>query len=276
MSSESQQLVLVKQLAEEAERQLAREDDFGNGLAVSLTQDAIELLIRIAVRTFDVDVPARATMDQMADAIGKSDEARAVPHRARIEEVNKARVGFKHSGTAPGRADAMRLVRFGVEFLEVACPRFFGIEYRDLSLAHSIRSEEVRALLLAAEKYQSEGQYREAMIEAAYAVRAVEAKLERLMPSPPAPVRSAGDNEPALRSLQQYLRGLRLLSLAALAGFDARALVGFQSMAPNVSMSAAGERSTILHGPVTYSEEQVTFAVKFAVAFAAAVQSRIG
>ena len=46
-----QQLVLVKQLAQEAERQLARKDDFGNGLAVSLSQDAVELLLREILRS---------------------------------------------------------------------------------------------------------------------------------------------------------------------------------------------------------------------------------
>jgi hypothetical protein len=44
-----QELVLVKGFAVEAERQLERGDDFGNGLAVSLAQDAAELLLRIVV-----------------------------------------------------------------------------------------------------------------------------------------------------------------------------------------------------------------------------------
>lgn len=83
---------------------------------------------------WQVPVPARATLDQMADAIDKhvSPQIGVVPHRARVEDLNKARVALKHSGMAPSREDTTRLVRYGVEFLETASPQYFGVEYRSI------------------------------------------------------------------------------------------------------------------------------------------------
>lgn len=147
---------------------LARDTPFGDGQAVSLMQDAVELLIREVVRSDHIEVPTRPTLDQMADAISKAavDESGKVPHRTRIDDLNKARIGFKHSGTAPSRDDARRLVRYGIEFLEVVVPRFFNIEYRRISLIHSIKSSEVLTLLESAQVAASEGRFNDAMADA--------------------------------------------------------------------------------------------------------------
>lgn len=269
-----QELVLVKEFADEAERQLEREDDFGNGLAVSVAQDSVELLMRIVVRERGLAIEPRAGLDRLVAAIDKAatgDDER-VPHVARIEDLNKARVSFKHAGTAPSRPNALRLVRFAVEFLEVACPRFFGVEYRSISIVHQVRSDETRRFLVEAERLLTAGEYRDAMIEAADAVRVVESQLGSLFPSM-SRANVTGDNNPGLIN---YMNGLRLISLGALVGYDPRALMRFRALAPHVSRSMSGQRFVTFSGPPDYTVEHASFAVGFAIDFSLAVQKRLG
>ncbi|MEO8152798.1 MAG: hypothetical protein ABI605_07000 [Rhizobacter sp.] len=59
---EVQQLSLAKQFADDADRQLSRRDDYGNGQAVSVTQDAVELIARAACRHRGVTITDKATI----------------------------------------------------------------------------------------------------------------------------------------------------------------------------------------------------------------------
>lgn len=273
MTVEAPQLVLVRQLANEADRQLERDDDFGHGLAVSLMQDAVELLIRIVIRTRSIEVPARATWEQMADAISKSasNDDGKVPHRARLEDLNKARVAFKHSGTAPSKADAHRLVRFGLEFLEVAVPRLMGIEYGHISLCAAVRNEEVRALLVQAETMLAEGRWQDATIEAADAVKLSEAALHTLLPK----ASSISGMRDEYSGLAPYLDRLRLLAVGALVNIDPIELLVFQAIVPSVHRSATGLRS-VVSTRTHASQEEAEGAVEFATHFALAVERRFG
>lgn len=269
-----QELVLVKAFAAEAEHQLERDDDFGNGLAVSLAQDAVELILRIVVRERPIAVEQRAGLDKLITAIDRAAQKDddKVPHMARIEDLNKARVGFKHAGTAPSRQDAVRLVRFGAEFLEVAFPRFFSIEYRAVSMAHQIRRDEVQKRILEAERLLAEGMFHDAVVEAADAVSVVEQTLGNLLP-PVSKANVLGDNDPAMVN---YMNGLRLVALAGLVGYDPRALMRFRALAPTVLRGTAGSRQVLLKGPPSqYTSEHADFAVKFATDFALAVQKKL-
>lgn len=273
MTVEAPQLVLIRQLADEATHQLGRGDDFGNGLSVSLMQDAVELLVRVVVRTRGIEVSGRATWDQMADAIGKDavDESGKVPHRARLEDLNKARVAFKHTGTAPSKADARRLVRFGLEFLEVAVPRFMDIEYGKISLSIAVHNDEVRQLLQRAEKLLQEGAWRDAVIEATDAVNRAEVPTRTLLP----PASSLSHLQGGSPGLVAYLDRVRLTSVASLIDIDPVELLIFRHIAPSVHRSMTGDRSvTLTHS--AYTEENARSAVEFATKFALAVERRFG
>jgi hypothetical protein len=227
------------------------------------------------VRERSIAVEQRAGLDKLVAAIDKaaSGEDGKVPHLARIEDLNKARVGFKHAGTAPARVDAERLVRFGVEFLEVAFPRFFAVEYRLVSVAYQVRAAEVRGHLLEAERCLREGAFYDAIVEAADAVSGVEQVLGNVLP-PVSRANIVGDNDPGVIN---YLNGLRLISLAGLVGYDPRALMRFRGLAPTVLRGVGGSRQVLLNGPPNqYRAEHADFAIKFATDFALAVQKRLG
>ncbi|HEY8878643.1 MAG TPA: hypothetical protein VIN03_13835 [Roseateles sp.] len=273
MTAETAQLILVRQLAIEADRQLSRDDAFGHGLAVSLMQDAVELLIRIVIRLRGIEVGPRATWEQMADAISKAaaDDDGKVPHRARLEDLNKARVAFKHSGTAPSKVDARRLVSFGLEFLEAATPRFVGIEYAKISLSAAVRNDEIRGLLIQAQTLLSEERWRDAMVEAADAVKRSESALNTLLPKASS-VSGLRDEQSGLAA---YLDRLRLLAVGALVDIDPVQLLIFQAIVPSVARSANGQRY-VTFTRMSDSRDEAEGAVDFAIQFALAVERRFG
>ncbi len=272
------QLAIVRLLAEEAERQLGREDDFGHGLAVSLSQDAAELLVRVYVRTKNLSIKEkRPTLEQMMDAIDAvAQPGEGVPHRQRVDDLNKARVAFKHTGLCPSRADAERLVRYGVEFLEVAIPRFFGIPSRRVFLAYGVRSERIRAALVQAEEALLADQHAEAMVEAADAVSLADAPLRTLLPALPRVPAMRELGGPQMQILTDYAAGLRQVALAGLVGFDIRDLLRFRKLAPHVSHSLSGQRQVIDQRLGQYTQDEAEFAVRFATQFALAVQRKLG
>lgn len=278
--SELPQLVIVRLLSEEAEKQLAREDDFGHGLAVSLAQDSVELLVRIVVRARTVPVKGdRPTLGQMMDAIdaaAAAEGSEGVPHRQRIDDLNKARVAFKHTGLCPSRADAERLVRYGVEFLEAAVPRFFGIPNRRVFLAYGVRSEPVRAALIKAEEALLEERYLDATIEASAAFAAADSPLRTLLPElPTIPSLREGLGQ-QVKVLTDYASGLRLVAMAALVRFEIGELLRFKRLVPVVLHSMAGKRQVIDKRLGQYTAEDAEFAVRFATEFALAVQRKFG
>lgn len=277
-SAEWAQLVLVRQLLEETEQQLRRGDDFGNGLAVSLAQDAVELLVRIVVRARSISIKEkRPTLEQMMDAIdAASAPDPGVPHRQRIDDLNKARVAFKHTGLCPSRSDAERLVRYGVDVLDVALPRFFGMQARRVFLAYAVRSEKVRDALVKAEDALLDDRHADAVIEAADAVSHADAPLRTLLPELPRMPSLREGVGPQVQVLTDYAAGLRLVSLAGLVGFNIRDLLRFRRLAPSILHSLSGDRQVIDSRLGQYSQDEAEFAVRFATNFALAVQRALG
>lgn len=275
MSHVVQELVFVKGFLIEAERQLQRGDDFGDGLAVSLAQDAAELLLRLVVRERGITIEPSAGLNKLIAAINKAaaTESDSVPHLARIEDLNKARVNFKHAGICPSHSDATRLVRFGLEFLEVGFPRFFEIEYRAISLVHQIHDVAVQQFLLEAEVSMKTEDWREAVVAAAKAELQVEAALARLFP----PTSGAGLRDGNDAGVVNYLNGLRLIALAGLIGYDPRDLMRFRALAPRVNGGYSGHPPQIVFtGIFHFTRDDAEFCFKFAVDFALAVQRRLG
>lgn len=275
MNSFLPDLVLVKTFALEAERQLQRDDDFGNGLAVSLAQDAVELLLRIVVRERHLTIEPRAGLEKLVAAVDKAaaSSQEKVPHAARLEDLNKARVSFKHSGHCPTRGDATKLVRYGFEFLEESFPRFFAMEYRSVSLANQVKNPNVRDALLEAERRVAAEDWQAAVVEAAKAFAHVESSLTSFFP-PTSRANVLGDNNPGVVN---YLNGLRLVALAGLVGFDPRELMRFRGVAPSVLNGWDGlPPQIVFNGPPQYTGEHAAFCMKFVLDMAVAVQRRLG
>lgn len=270
--NEIPQLMRVKQFFVEAEKFLDRKDDFGHGLAVSLAQDGAELLLRSVARHRQASVKDKAAFSDLVNALdtqAAENGLTKVPHRAHLEELNAARVGFKHHGTVPSVADAKKLVRYGLDFAETASQRFFEVDLSTLSMADLIRDDKIRELVKAAESHLSVGETPEALIEAADAVALVNGMLQQLMPLAP----QFGDSSEQA-ALAGYLDGVRLLALAAAVKFDIRDVVRFRGLGVRVQHAVSGKRFISQHRH-QHTEHDLAFAVRFAGEFALAVEAAL-
>src|SRR5579859_4636461 len=129
---ELNQLVLCKKLYNEAEAFLSRKESVASGLAISIAQDSVELFLRAVIK----QLPSNGQkppeefvkcMDYIDASAAERADAR-VPFRARMAELNKARVNFKHYGLIPSESDTARLLGYAEQFFEAATPQFFSFE----------------------------------------------------------------------------------------------------------------------------------------------------
>jgi hypothetical protein len=279
MSTERPQLALVRLFVVEADGHLASGTEFGGGLAISLMQDAAELLTRLALKEHGLSAREPASLDQLIAAIDGAPKELAlqkVLHKNKIYEVNKARVNFKHLGITPVHSDAIRLCAYANQFLEAACLAYFGTSFEEVSSLDFLRDRAVRDFLKVAETELSAGRILESSIASKRAYGTVMAGLKSVLPVPDASLRSLagafGDNverraiESGMRYLTDYLGELRTSILIASLAVDSAALAAFRNRPPTVVVTIGGHVTSNLSRPLTEADarENFSFALDFA------------
>ncbi|MFX3544896.1 hypothetical protein [Ralstonia mannitolilytica] len=179
---ELSQVVLCRGLYGEAESYLAKDGDMYVGMAVSIAQDAVELFLRAVMK--DRPVAGKKIPDDFVgcmdyiDSVAPQDSNQHVPFRAKLIELNKARVNFKHYGLIPNRTDARRLLGYVADFFEDASARFFNIRFSDVSASDLLTSEDVRERLKKAEQALRDGDLEQSM---GYSAEAVDVAMMALI-----------------------------------------------------------------------------------------------
>ena len=87
----------------------------------------------------------------LLDKVEKSSEG-TLPHKAKMIELNKARVGFKHYGNLPASSEAEKFRSYTYDFLVVASQRYLEVDFEKVSLSSLISDPKVRNHIEAAEK----------------------------------------------------------------------------------------------------------------------------
>jgi len=93
----------------------------------------------------------------------------ATSNRHAVERIATYRDAFKHRGAAPGAEQVELARRDASSFLESNCPRFFGVEFEDISMLHIVPQEAVRDHLLAGRQAAEGGDLKTALGELALA-----------------------------------------------------------------------------------------------------------
>lgn len=284
---ELNQLVLCKQLYNEAEGYLSRKESVAFGLAVSISQDAVELFLRAVIK----QLPSNGQkppdefikcMDYI-DAAASGEDGRRVPFRARMSELNKARVNFKHYGLVPSELDAVRLVGYAEQFFEIATPPFFDCTFSDITLSDLVTSKDVRERLKIAEREQEAGNVDEALGAAAEAVElAATALLNLLQPfrnrSIPGELRSALGI--GARNFEVYLGSefdrTNRMALDLALNLNVNDLSKFRRMVPYLhNLIDKRFARHYRRGPGLCSIDDAEFVVSFATRYALAVDARM-
>ena len=111
------QLLVSKKLYHEGCRQLSLNDPISDGLAVSLFQDAVEIYIWTLIKERSIDVGKNPEFTNNLGSIANS--GTSVPLKAKLLELNKARVNFKHYGNLPAHRDAEKFRSYAQDFWSI-------------------------------------------------------------------------------------------------------------------------------------------------------------
>ncbi|MCB1697037.1 MAG: hypothetical protein KDI34_12475 [Halioglobus sp.] len=149
------QLVHVKRLYMSGCEFAGRADGFSAGLAISIFQDAVEDLLRYLVGRLDgkiSKVPNFAELMNAVENTGDDGNARKLGYRTRIENLNRARVSFKHDGVCPAASEALKFKLYALEFLVAGCSDFLcGLDFNSVSITSLVAYPEVKQELRGAE-----------------------------------------------------------------------------------------------------------------------------
>ncbi len=197
------------------------------------------------------------------------------PH---MDKLNTARRSLKHKGNLPAESSIEVHRIHAHDFLVEHTPKYFGVQFETVSLAHLVEPQEARELLLHAQgELDQNGDLREAIIEVTKAFLLVTGRgsVEQTLPPFYNPFRH-GDYE--LRrwadSIAEDLLLVREQVRMILLGLDFKDYSRFRSIIPGVMMTHA-RTFQVRTGPgYAPSKDDVEFAFQFVVRTALRIMER--
>lgn len=223
MVSQLQQLLIVKRLFVEAMAYADRGDSVSAGIAISMLQDSAELYIWTLIKERDIAVKEQAGFVACLDTLQK--EGITIPNAAKLQELNKARVGFKHYGNLPAPTEARKHHTYVEDFLRQAIQNHFGVNFDDLSLVELVADQEIRNRLRVAEANIAAGDLRGAVTKLDEAKDLTFGRMQKYIPQVGYNLRYADqsfkriegfENTNYFAYITDYLTALREASLVAM------------------------------------------------------------
>jgi len=112
-------------------------EPFSSGLAVLHFHDAVEMHLRVIAEKLHCSLKDNAAFNQIMDAIDTVEENK-LPERIALNQLNRARINFKHFGLEPKHDDAMKF-RYDLErFFPIASKLLLHIDFESMSLSSLI------------------------------------------------------------------------------------------------------------------------------------------
>lgn len=246
------QLLLAKRMYLEACSYAARHDAVSSGLAISMLQDSVELYVWTLIKERGIAAKDQAGFISHIESLQKA--SINVPNAAKLLELNKARVGFKHYGNLPASSETTKFKGYVEEFFRAATQEHFGVAFNALSLVDLVTDANVRGHLKLAEQQIASTAYDEAAAELAKAKSLLFAALHRYIPKPDRGLRDAdrllnsidgihGVN--VFSYLSEYLGALREYTLVSLLRLPLQDYMVLRSTLPNAIQSMSGEWQVI-------------------------------
>jgi hypothetical protein len=273
------QLLIVKRLFLEARPYVERLDPISAGIAVSLYQDAVELYVWTLIKKRDLAIKDQSSFVSNMEALQKAGVPLA--NVARLLELNKARVGFKHYGNLPAPVEAKKHQTYVEDFLRQGMPEHFEVNFDDLSLADLIADEAIREELHSTEATIASGKYREAVEHLAKAKALTFAKLERYLPGVDARLRDSDKllnaipgvrRAESFKYLAEYLQALREATLVALLQLSIEDYAFLQESLP-VGLQY-GRKWQLVHRRTNYTEAESRRALAAIVSLCQSLEAR--
>lgn len=179
-----EQLLLTKRFFQEGEKLSLENSSYSAGLAISLFQDSIESVIWLATKELGLDVKENESFTQLLSKVHQELENKSIkiPLKAKIQELNKARVSFKHYGILPDISEANKFRGYAESYLRTIFELYFQKDFDDISMSDLIESDEIRLLIKQAEKDLSSKDYKSCVSGIARAKAILFYKIKLLIP----------------------------------------------------------------------------------------------
>lgn len=174
------QLLLTKRLFMEGTEFAKRPDAVSCGIAISLLQDAVEMLIWLLIKERGIAVKDGSTFTANLDLVQKS--GISIPEAPKLQELNKARVGFKHYGNLPAPDEAKKFHTYVEDFLRSTTMNHFNQNFDEISLVDLVPFPEIRSRLKCAEAHIEKAEFNEAVKEASIAKAELFKRLDKYIP----------------------------------------------------------------------------------------------
>jgi hypothetical protein len=169
-ASQRNRLLVISALVRRAEAALREGSDVGNGLAVSLYHDAVELTLWLVLAN-SADAPGKrddfSVLLEGVAVIYQAAMGSALPFQRHLRSLNSARVAFKHHGQVPNRSTALEVTEFAREFVSTLARDLLRTSIERFHPVAAIRTVVIKERLEAALDSESREDVEGGMIGAA-------------------------------------------------------------------------------------------------------------
>jgi hypothetical protein len=178
-------LLLTKRLFLLGSSHADEDDPISSGMAISVFQDAVEIFIWSLIK--DLDAPAKdnapfTSFFDLVENAPKNTAKKQLPLKAKMLELNKARVNFKHYGNLPDRSESVKFRAYTEQFFIVAFNLFHGLDFEELSFVDLIGYPDLRETLKSAETNISKEDFKNALQDLATAKHRLFEKVGAMFP----------------------------------------------------------------------------------------------
>ena len=272
-----EQVLISKRLFTLGESYTKQTDPLSAGIAISLFQDSVEQLLWCIAKKNDVSVKDTESFTSILEKIEKV-SIDNIPNKAKILELNKARVGFKHYGNLPANSESDKFRSYTYDFLLVASERYLGLEFDKVSLASLVPDSTIRNHIEKAQRLLVDGQIKEAVCEISLARYYLFKKISQHLPKVDHRLSDAdrlfqlvpelrGSGLQIFRYLTRYLDEVAHFTAATLAGGNIGEHLHFERTLPRISKYASGriEYSHTTDPSNELAEDAIKYVVETAI-----------
>lgn len=238
------------------------------GMVVLSLQDSVELVLRVAAEHLDADVAPRDSFEnliQKIDAKARSLDLPAVPNKLALQQLNNARVSFKHYGILPPRKEIGKWTRDAENALAALSRELLGIEFESVSLVSLIHNQAAANFLAGAEGALRVGRLLQAV---EFAKKGFNLQLHETPFFPAHSARAArkpaSSGEPLARNLALRMEAVESKLDMLAHGISLPDYRRFAALTPSANLTEGGTWFMHWKNP-ELSPEEAAFCVEFAV-----------
>ncbi|MBD2254453.1 hypothetical protein [Nostoc parmelioides] len=280
-----EQLLLSKRLFQEGEKYSLQNDPISAGLAISLFQDSVESIIWLVTKELGIDVKENESFTSLLNKVHQELENKLsikLPLQAKILELNKARVNFKHYGILPDISQANKFRGYAENYLITIVELYFKNNFDDISMSELIRSDEVRSLIKQAEKNLNIKDYNACVAEIARAKAILFYKIRFLIPEVDKNIvnvasffdrQSSSHVRNVFQYMSDYMNRLREISIINLCGVSVKEYNHFIKVLPYAVVLGDGNFQITHKFNNNFTEQDAKFLLKFIIDLALKIQS---